>query len=99
VLTVGDYLLWNWSLQGGHDVTALVSGLTLPPLVIALIWLGALNLARLLAWTARRQQRTTATRSAVGSAPRARDRMAPASEGPLTDRQEEQTAPSSKLAA
>ena len=31
-LTVGDYLLWNWSLNGNHDVLALVSGLTLPPL-------------------------------------------------------------------
>jgi hypothetical protein len=26
-LTVGDYLLWNWSLNGSHDVVALVSGL------------------------------------------------------------------------
>jgi len=23
-LTVGDYLLWNWSLSGNHDVLALV---------------------------------------------------------------------------
>ena len=29
---LGDYLLWNWSLNGNHDVLALVSGLTLPPL-------------------------------------------------------------------
>ena len=27
-LTVGDYLLWNWSLNGNHDVLALISGLT-----------------------------------------------------------------------
>jgi hypothetical protein len=31
-LTLGDYLLWNWSLTNNHDVPALVSGLTLPPL-------------------------------------------------------------------
>jgi hypothetical protein len=49
VLAVGDYLLWNWSLNGNHDVLALVSGLTLPPLAIACIWLVALSVMRLLA--------------------------------------------------
>jgi hypothetical protein len=49
VLAVGDYLLWNWSLNGNHDVLALVSGLTLPPLAIACIWLVALSAMRLLA--------------------------------------------------
>lgn len=53
VLAGGDYLLWNWLLQGNHDVLALVSGLTLPPLAIALIWLLALNATRLLARAAR----------------------------------------------
>lgn len=99
VLTVGDYLLWNWSLQGGHDVTALVSGLTLPPLAIALIWLCALNLARLLARTARRPQRTTAAHRAVRRVPRVHDRVAPTPEGAPRSRQQEQPAPSSKLAA
>jgi hypothetical protein len=47
-LTVGDYLLWNWSLGGNHGVLALVSGLTLPPLAVACVWLLVLNLARLL---------------------------------------------------
>ncbi len=56
MLAGGDYLLWNWSLQGSHDVLALVSGLTLPPLAIALIWLLALNTARLLARAARPSQ-------------------------------------------
>jgi hypothetical protein len=37
-LTVGDYLLWNWSLNAGHDVLALISGLTLPPLVLMSAW-------------------------------------------------------------
>jgi hypothetical protein len=48
-LTVGDYLLWNWSLNGSHDVLSLVSGLTLPPLAIACLWLLTLSLARLIA--------------------------------------------------
>jgi hypothetical protein len=52
-LALGDYLLWNWSLNSGHDVLALVSGLTLPPLAVACVWLLALTLARLLAHTAR----------------------------------------------
>jgi hypothetical protein len=52
-LTIGDYLLWNWSLNGRHDVLALVSGLTLPPLAAAFIWLIALTGARLLARTRR----------------------------------------------
>ena len=66
VLCAADYLLWNWSLGGSHDVLALISGLTLPPLTVALLWLLALNLARLLARTARRP-RATSVRS--GSEP------------------------------
>ena len=38
-LTIGDYLLWNWSLNANHAVIALVSGLTLPPLALATLWL------------------------------------------------------------
>jgi hypothetical protein len=52
-LTCGDYLLWSWSLGGNHDVLALVSGLTLPPLAVACLWLLALSVARLIARTAR----------------------------------------------
>lgn len=46
-LTLADYGLWNWSLSGNHGVLELVSGLTLPPLVAALLWLLTLNVARL----------------------------------------------------
>lgn len=53
VLAGGDYLLWNWSLQGSHDVLSLISGLTLPPLAIALAWLLALNATRVVARMAR----------------------------------------------
>ncbi len=54
LLTVGDYLVWNWSLNGNHDVIALASGLTLPPLALASIWLLAVAGARLLGAMARR---------------------------------------------
>ncbi len=53
-LTVGDYLLWNWSLNANHAAIALISGLTLPPLGLAVLWLLAVLVARLLARTARR---------------------------------------------
>jgi hypothetical protein len=92
VLAAGDYLLWNWSLQGSHDVLALVSGLTLPPLAIALIWLLALNVTRLLARAAR--------------TPRQQSRGGPIPQQQLTQDQQQtggerqqQTSSSSKLAA
>ncbi len=59
-LTLGDYLLWNWSLNANHDVLALVSGLTLPPLAIVCLWLLALTIARLLARTTRSSKRRQA---------------------------------------
>jgi hypothetical protein len=52
-LTLGDYLLWNWSLGGSHDVLALVSGLTLPPLAVVFVWLIVLTVARLIAHATR----------------------------------------------
>jgi hypothetical protein len=52
-LTLGDYLLWNWSLHGSlngeRDVLALVSGLTLPPLILACMWMLTMSVARLIA--------------------------------------------------
>ncbi|HEX4436526.1 MAG TPA: hypothetical protein VH061_06980 [Solirubrobacteraceae bacterium] len=69
-LTVGDYLLWNWSLNGSHDVIALVSGLTLPPLALVSLWILAIGAARLLALTARRPAKRTRSRSTRRSAPR-----------------------------
>lgn len=48
-LTVGDYGLWNWSLNANHDVVALISGLTLPPLAVACLWLVAVTAVRLIA--------------------------------------------------
>ncbi|HEY2570100.1 MAG TPA: hypothetical protein VGI27_01440 [Solirubrobacteraceae bacterium] len=68
-LTIGDYLLWNWSLNANHDVLALVSGLTLPPLTIAFLWLVALTIARLLA----RTSRSSRGRAGAGAAKRMPD--------------------------
>ena len=69
-LTVGDYLLWNWSLNGNHDVLVLVSGLTLPPLAVASLWLLAMSGARLLSRHGRRSRgemvRGTTARAAGG---------------------------------
>jgi hypothetical protein len=61
-LTASDYLLWNWSLNGNHDVLALVSGLTLPPLSVACLWLLATGIARLLG--SARRSRTAHARAA-----------------------------------
>jgi hypothetical protein len=36
-LTLGDYFLWNSSVDSGRDVIAIFSGLTLP--LLAAIWL------------------------------------------------------------
>ncbi len=54
LLAVGDYTLWNWSLGSNHDVLALVSGLTLPPLALAWLWLLALTLGHVIAHLRRR---------------------------------------------
>ena len=81
-LTIGDYLLWNWSLNANHAVLALVSGLTLPPLAIAFVWMLVLTLARLVADVSRdargtrarkapRTRRATRATARVPVAPRA----------------------------
>jgi hypothetical protein len=74
-LTIGDYLLWNWSLNANHAVLALVSGLTLPPLAIAFVWLLVLTLARFVASTSRdarsaRARTAARARARVPAAPR-----------------------------
>jgi len=103
VLAVGDYLLWNWSLQGNHDVLALISGLTLVLLVIALIWLVALNAGRLLAGAAQRRgaRARRALRTAAAGRPSAGARGGAAQTAEMTAQQRQggEPASSSKLAA
>jgi hypothetical protein len=52
-LTLGDYLLWNWSLGGGDDILAIISGVSLLPLLLASAWLLAVSIARVLARSTR----------------------------------------------
>jgi hypothetical protein len=97
-LTFGDYLLWSWSLNGNHDVLALVAGLTLPPLAVACLWLLVLSVARVIASTARRPHgRLGHRRASQRRAPQPSTAAAVAPEAPTaaasTDR------PSRKLAA
>lgn len=103
-LTVGDYLLWNWSLNHNRDVLALVSGLTLPPLVVVCVWLLALSLARLLA----RAPRRSATHAARGRAGAEREQSHRASgssptagpvDQPAISATSSSAAPSRKIAA
>jgi hypothetical protein len=56
LLALCDYLLWNWSLSANHDILALVSGMTLIPLLLALAWLIVLAVGRLLAGVAQRSR-------------------------------------------
>ncbi len=48
-LTLVDLLLWHWSLTAHHQTLAIVAGLTLPPLLVASMWVVALALIRVLA--------------------------------------------------
>lgn len=72
-LTLADVALWHWSLGGEHKALALASGLTLPPLCGALAWVGIVNLARLLARSARRPAARIRTRATL----RVRDAQRP----------------------
>jgi hypothetical protein len=74
-LTVGDYLLWNWSVGGNHLVLALVSGLTLVPLAGFCLLRLTLTLPRLLASSTRLAHELTArARERRASSSRARRR-------------------------
>ena len=101
-LTVGDYLLWNWSLGANHGVLALISGVTLPPLAVVCVWLLALAAARLVARFARRPA-VLAKRRASHAARRSRADRAHKSGGlPLEEPPASTTpagSPSRKLAA
>jgi hypothetical protein len=61
LLASGDYLLWNWSLNGNRDILALIAGTTLMPLVIAIAWLLVVSVARFLAEVAQRPRAGTGT--------------------------------------
>jgi hypothetical protein len=112
-LTVGDYLLWNWSVGGNHLVLALVSGLTLVPLAGFCLLRLTLTLARLLASSTRlaheltargRERRASSSRARrrPRSHPRPRPRHAPSRAMPAGEPPTSTTSAgtsSSKLAA
>ena len=60
-LTLADYLLWNWSVSGNHDVLAIVSGVTLPFLLLASAVLLVLSLARVMSGYVGRSPEQAAT--------------------------------------
>ena len=71
-LTLADLLLWHWSLTAPHTVLAIVAGLTLPPLLVASMWLLAVAGLQLLA----RGVRVPLTRASRSRAGRAGSRTA-----------------------
>jgi hypothetical protein len=71
-LTLGDYLLWNWSLSANRGVLALVAGLSLPPLALAWFWLLVVTVGRLLGRSARRARTAAADRRHAAGARSAR---------------------------
>jgi hypothetical protein len=68
-VTLGDYLLWNWSLAGNHDVLAIAAGLSLLPLIFACLWLLGMSVLHLISSSTGRSQRG---RAAPPVAPRER---------------------------
>lgn len=100
-LTVGDYLLWNWSLSANHDVVALISGLTLPPLALLSIWLLAITAAELLGVLTRRRRaaRADSGRTARRFRSRPAHSRAAAKDAPAAVRAAAAEAASRKIAA
>jgi hypothetical protein len=105
LLAIGDYLLWNWSLSANHDILALVAGLTLPPLLVALVWLFVVTVGRALARSFRRPPGRSGARAGGDRETVAEPRTGGTAAGePHTARGGRaaaagETAPSSKLAA
>jgi type II secretory pathway pseudopilin PulG len=105
VLALGDYLLWNWSIGANHDVVALVSGMTLIPLLIALAWLLLVAAARLIGHVAQRPKasaavaRAAATDAATATATTGVPHPPPGDPTPAAVGSTAVASPSSKLAA
>jgi hypothetical protein len=87
VLTAADYLLWNWSIAGGHDILSLVAGLTLLPLGAVSVGQLALAAARLMGLLVGRSSRSARSRrasrtTAAVASERAQNRAASKSDSP-----------------
>jgi hypothetical protein len=95
-ITLADYLLWNWSVGGNHDLLALVSGLTLPFLVLASAVLLLVSLARVISGSIRRPQRPLGRRRpGAGESPEHRARLSGNAAGRLRRAGRPATGPSS----
>ncbi len=77
VLTVADYMLWNWSIAGGHDIVSLVAGLTLLPLGTVSIAQLVLGAARIMGLLLGRPSHSTRARRTARAAmqPNTHDRL------------------------
>jgi hypothetical protein len=64
-LTAGDYLLWQWSIAGGHDILSLLAGCTLVPLTAISAYRLVLAGAGLLSWVARRSRARSGTNAST----------------------------------
>jgi hypothetical protein len=69
-LTLGDYLLWSWSLNHHHDVISVVAGLSLPVLGAACVWLLVVAVTRFIADRTSAPARRARRRSGRGTAAR-----------------------------
>lgn len=101
VLCVGlDWAVWDWAIGSDHGTVALIAGLGMAPLVIALAWYGALAAAALLRLALDRAARTTRLRLERRQlqrvqGPSVRPRHTP----PRADREAAAQSPSDRLAA
>jgi hypothetical protein len=72
VLAAADYLVWIWATSGERGVPAVVTGLALPPLAIALAWITLLTIlaaARRVAGELGRRARTRSAARKLSAAP------------------------------
>jgi predicted short-subunit dehydrogenase-like oxidoreductase (DUF2520 family) len=97
-LTAIDYLLWDWSVAGSHDVLALISGMTLLPLAVLSLWLAGIGALRLIARSLRRSSKMVRSVHPVSSRS-ARRRPRPAQAPTASPAAQQRSASERKLAA
>ena len=98
-ITLGDYLLWDWSLKNNHDVLAVVAGLTLPPIALAWLWLLMVTLVRLTARSTRRSTQRAAGRRARSARAPLPERAEPADASGYGEQPAAPTAPGASPAS
>jgi chromate transport protein ChrA len=83
ICVIADWAIWDWSISSDHGTIALIAGLAIAPLIVALAWYSALALIAAiragLRWAAagaRRRAMRPASRDST-QAPRRLPRTAP----------------------